>query len=643
MSTRTLESDFGEAISELSKPPLSNLFRLKSRMLGSLIDATALRRRGWTLVKTGDAESFRWRRSLWFEKRIGPGEDYVVARVATSQVLRPMENGEDGLQGVPEKDEATLLSGEETVRAFLRSVRFHRDAKDGIFRIDIVDGLPDSILSALEADIAACTLQSWPSLFADLEYQTKGLPARMPPNMVETPFTKAMRVLNGRLIGSERPGNLVLVSAERLLVRFVRAAVDPDWDPRATMEVEAYPDGVALSNFVQLWFSSAPDDGASRRFLAYALGQADRLSLPFSAFGWSGLSVLLRREERFREAVLAADRALDRPDADERHASFLWESVLSFLRNRFVGPDGRTGERVELGWLIQILFEREDALGGMDGYSTILRFAINVNQKDGAAVSDAVAKMFASDSGEKPGRAVETVVSSSTSMPESFDAVRAAFHRLRASFGCKEVVLWIPNPDGIDLSARVHGLVLRYRVEKKIGKDRLHIEEGWKPSNVQTLTVRILAADGQYDIEYEGFPLLKPPSKADEAPFFCHDRSARSLGYLLAEGRTGGLDYDGRNIVEMAACRGASFLDRALSRMEQLGVDVNAMAHVGDYDGLCAIEHQEEDLRIVEVLRKHGIVIPPQDSLRVADGADSGRMRGTETKRKDTGKTPCRR
>ena len=57
---------------------------------------------GWTLVKTGDAESFRWRRSLWFEKRIGPGEDYVVARVATSQVLRPMENGEDGLQGVPD-------------------------------------------------------------------------------------------------------------------------------------------------------------------------------------------------------------------------------------------------------------------------------------------------------------------------------------------------------------------------------------------------------------------------------------------------------------------------------------------------------------------------------------------------------------
>ena len=607
MSTRTLESDFGEAISELSKPPLSNLFRLKSRMLGSLIDATALRRRGWTLVKTGDAESFRWRRSLWFEKRIGPGEDYIVARVATSQVLRPMENGEDGLQGVPEKDEATLLSGEETVRAFLRSVRFHRDAKDGIFRIDIVDGLPDSILSALEADIAACTLQSWPSLFADLEYQTKGLPARMPPNMVETPFTKAMRVLNGRLIGSERPGNLVLVSAERLLVRFVRAAVDPDWDPRATMEVEAYPDGVALSNFVQLWFSSAPDDGASRRFLAYALGQADRLSLPFSAFGWSGLSVLLRREERFREAVLAADRALDRPDADERHASFLLESVLSFLRNRFVGPDGRTGERVELGWLIQILFEREDALGGMDGYSTILRFAINVNQKDGAAVSDAVAKMFASDSGEKPGRAVETVVSSSTSMPESFDAVRAAFHRLRASFGCKEVVRWIPNPDGIDLSARVHGLVLRYHVEKKIGKDRLFIEEGWKPSNVQTLTVRILAADGRYDIEYEGFPLLKPPSKADEGPFFCHDRSARSLRYLLAEGKTGALDYDGRNILEMAACCGASFLDGALSRLEWLGVDVNAMAHAEDEDGLSAVDHHKTERRIVEVFRKHGI------------------------------------
>ena len=641
MSRRTLESDFGEAIAELSKQPLSNLFRLKSRVLGSLIDATALRRRDWTLVETGKGESCRWRRSLWFEKRIGAGESSVVARVATSQALRPKENDEDEMQGVPEREERTLLSGEETVRVFLRSVRFHQDSKDGLFRVDIVDGVPDSVLSTLEADISACSLRNWSSLFADLEYQTKGLSAKLSPDVFETPFTKAVGALHGRLVGPEQPGNLFLVSAERLLVRFVRAAVDPDWDPEATMEVGVYPDGVVLSNFVQLWFSSAPDDGASRRFLAYALGQADLLSVPFSALGWSGLSVLLRREERFREAVLAADRALDRPGADERHASFLWDAVLSFLRNRFIARDGRIGGYAELGWLIQILFEREDALGGMDGYSKLLKLTIAANRKDGEAASAAIAKIIAAISGEKPGKAVATVVSSSTS--ESFDAVSAAFHRLRASFGCKEVVRWKPNPDGIDLSARVHGLVLRYRVEKRIGKDRIHILEGWKPSRVQTLTVRILDAEGRYDIEYEGFPLLKLPGKADEFPFFCQDRSARSLGNLLAEGKTGGLDYDGRNIVEMAACCGASFLDRALSWMERLGVDVNAMARAGDEDGLCAIEHHEGDPQIVEVLRKHGIVIPPQGRTQFADTADSDRMGDRKTKRKNKGKKPCRR
>jgi hypothetical protein len=389
-----------------------------------------------------------------------------------------------------------------------------------------------------------------------------------------------------------------------LLVRFVRAAVDPDWNPDATKEVANFPDGRTLSNFVQLWFHSAPDDGASRRFLAHALGRADRLPEPFTATGWSGFSILLRGIGRLRESVLAADRALDCPRAGERHASLLWKSVVSFLREYMRDRDKRSGRSDELGWLIRILFEREDDLGGMDGFSEMLEFAIAANRDDDGSALPAVSERLAGIFG---GSDTTGGSEDAPPTPESFDAVEAAFRRLRDSFGCEEVVRWNPNPEGIAMSARVHGLVLRYRVEKRIGKDRLNIIEGWNPSRIQTLTVRILDSSREFHVKYEGFPSRKPPRKPDGSPFFCCDRSEHSLRYLLAEGKTGALDYDGRNILEMSACCGASFLDGALSRLEWLGVDVNAMAHAEDEDGLSAVDHHKTERRIVEVFRKHGI------------------------------------
>ena len=78
MSERTIESDFGEAIAKLSMQPLSPLFLFKSRVLGAMIDVTALRRRGWNAVVRPCGESPAWMGCLWFEKRVGSADGSLV-------------------------------------------------------------------------------------------------------------------------------------------------------------------------------------------------------------------------------------------------------------------------------------------------------------------------------------------------------------------------------------------------------------------------------------------------------------------------------------------------------------------------------------------------------------------------------------
>ncbi len=908
MSNRTLESDFGAVIAELSRQPLSNLFRFKSRVLGAMIDATKLRRHGWKLVDTGNPESCRWRNSLWFDRPLRVGKESYLARMSTSQSVCFNPREKVFSKPMPEKEEKEVLSGNETVRVYVRSVRFHRVGENGLRRTELTGDVPKPVLEPVETDISECTLRNWKSLASDIEYQTKGLSTTLPPRVFQTSFTEAAGILDSLLLKQEQGG--YLFSAERLLVRFVRAAVDPDWNADDRDMVENYPDGRSLWNFVHFWFADAPRDGAAMRFLSYALGRAGRISEPYTEIGWSGISRLLGSLGFRREAVLAADRALDCPGADDSDVRFFWASIIAYTRQRFPGNDPED-KPVDVAWLIRLFYEREAELLDMDGYWTLLGLLLAVNGNDrNVALSEiekesvgrkqedipvrvecpwlsweleeagelvarwrqvarqrewqaleivrsgrsvwirralsafpdsafakdwgpdmirrhvipgmtgecspaipahsgkpnvvaaawelfpyldkgrgeirfrmegvkssltAMSATFATDckelrrgmpvpayvyalarsisrcerkNGENgnadlfrmspgmfhrslkdteaiylsvarvvsvrkaktsagdecfclgmdvgkdlpftlpvymrenkvdgepakpgdllfctiflqvrffspdarsrqwvdshpdgpgpepgadekerrrghpvtfrkrswrgsfsirvPGEGPDSCIQIKDPSPtlESFDAVEAAFRRLRDSFGCEEVVRWNPNPEGIALSARVHGLVLRYRVEKRIGKDRLHVVEGWNPSRIQTLTVRLLDSGLGCNLEYEGFPLLEPPEHSDKSVFFCLDASARSLEYLLEEGKTGALDYDGRNVVEMAACCGAPFLDRALAKLERLGEDVNAMAHEEDEDGLCAVDHHETERRIVEIFRKHGV------------------------------------
>ena len=137
MNERTLESDFGAAIDELSKQPLSKLFLFKSRMLGARLDASALRRRGWKAVERPHGESLAWEGCLWFEKRIGTDADAVLVRVGTGGFVRDDPDGGPYPKSVPEKEWKELIRSDEPAAVYLRTVDFFRNEDGGLRRREI--------------------------------------------------------------------------------------------------------------------------------------------------------------------------------------------------------------------------------------------------------------------------------------------------------------------------------------------------------------------------------------------------------------------------------------------------------------------------------------------------------------------------
>ena len=391
MSERTIESDFGEAIAKLSTQPLSPLFLFKSRVLGAMIDVTALRRRGWNAVVRPCGESPAWEGCLWFEKRAGTAEGPFV-RIGTGGFMNPDPKGGPYPVFVSESEWKDWFRTDAPARVYLRTIHFFHDDDGGLNRRELFADVSEEMFAPVESDIRECTLQNWSSLAEDLKYQTEGLSCELPPHVFETPFTRTTGVLNGLLLREEKKNQRF--SYERLLVRLVRAVADPSFEPAATKELEVFPDGWALWNFVHFWFASAPHDGAAMRFLAYALGQADLLSEPYSAIGWSGFALTLGPLGFLKEAVFAADRALECSGADELHARILWNAIVTFVQDRFPGTDPED-EPVDVAWLIQILFEREEALCGMDGYWTLLGLALAANGNDGV---ETAAKSFMDES-----------------------------------------------------------------------------------------------------------------------------------------------------------------------------------------------------------------------------------------------------
>lgn len=436
MKERTIESDFGAAIAELSKQPLSKLFLFKSRMLGARLDASALRRRGWKDVERPHGEPLAWEGCLWFEKRVGTGADTVLVRVGTSGLVQGNPNGGPSPKPVPEQDWKKRLLSDEPASVHLRTVGFFRDEDGGLRRRELFADVSDDLLAPVESDLRECVLENWDSLLSDLSYQTGGLSREMPPYVFETPFTKAANVLNGLLLREEYARNRL--AFERLLVRLVRTIADPSFDPAASKELEVFPDGWALWNFVHFWFAAAPHDGAAMRLLAYALGQADLLSEPYTETGWSGFALKLGPLGFFKEAVFAADRALDCPGAGETQARILWNAVVDFVQDRFPGSDPED-EPVDVAWLIQILYEREAVLCERDGYWTLLGLCLAINGNDIGTAAKTIQKVFDMENSDSAKR-----ISPQVRRPRDWQALMCTYFESFA--GIRKALASFPDP-----------------------------------------------------------------------------------------------------------------------------------------------------------------------------------------------------
>ena len=422
MNERTIESDFGAAIAELSKQPLSKLFLFKSRMLGAMIDVSGLQRNGWKPVFRAGSESPVWRGCLWFGKTVDSDEGPILIQISTGMPSIPGDPDENGVRhyGPVSGNKAIrdAVLGKDGARAYLRSVGFFRETDGGLSREELAHEAPAAAIQSAECDLGEWTILNWDSFLWDLKFQTDGFSCDLPPHVFGTPFTEATSVLNGLLLDAGKNDNRY--AFERLLVRLVRCISDESYDPEGWKKLQAFPDGWALWNFVHFWFAAAPHDGAAMRLLAYALGQADLLSEPYTEIGWSGFALELGPLGFFKEAVFAADRALDCPGAGETQARILWNAVVDFVRERFPGDDPEDAP-VDVAWLVQILFQREEELRGMDGYWTLLGLALAAN---GNAGVETVAKSFEDESRSGEARAALPV-----RRPRDWQAFAAVFSK----------------------------------------------------------------------------------------------------------------------------------------------------------------------------------------------------------------------
>jgi hypothetical protein len=393
MDGKEKQGAFSEAIAALRTRPLSAMFRLKCRWLGTVMDTTALRARGWRPVTATRNGNCLWEGCLWFEKRLAKDGEAIVAQVATSPFMRWTKDHDENPRMVADGDETRRRLGGTTPEfAFLRTVRFFRDEDGGVRRTACAGNERDA--AVLEADFGECGEPMRETFLEDLGSQTHGLETELPRGVYPSSFNMSMGVLSSVLAKMRR--QKMPHGDERQLVRMIRALAEPEYDPAGREELAGYTDGLTLSQLLGTWWCIPGHDPAGAHLLAYALERADsELATPFLGMAWCMLSWWLREEGLFREAVFAAERALDWPDADERHARELWGAIEDYLRDRF-GKE-RPGEDGKLGWLLRILHEREEALEKMDGYWTLRGLALAVNGNDNDTAMEAIRKDFNKD------------------------------------------------------------------------------------------------------------------------------------------------------------------------------------------------------------------------------------------------------
>ena len=388
------ENPFRDAIARLRKWPLSQLFLFKSRVLGSVLDARSLVRTGWRNVYPPGSETRLWKQCLWWEREFRSDAGPVLVRVSTSPIVRPKEEDPADFR-LAQIDSGRLYDeldepdGESLV--FLRKVRFFETADGGLVGAERPTFADDEVLDVVRAALLECEVRGWTSLGGDWGFQTMGGKVPLPPNVPPTAFELQAAVMDAILQRVDEYS--VVETAERYLVRFVRAVADETYSPESQADLAAFSNGLALWHFVNGWFDAAPHDGAAARLLAWALERADGVAEPFKSVAWLGVGVCLGRLGFYRESVLAAVRAVDCEGAPGSVRKTLWEFIVACVNELFregCKPDGKP----DVAWLVELLFEREGILRKNDGYWTLLGLLLAENGNETKTALETIGKEY---------------------------------------------------------------------------------------------------------------------------------------------------------------------------------------------------------------------------------------------------------
>ena len=394
----TDSSVFANAIEKLKLWKIPCAFIMKSRILGSIVDIETMGKNGWEFIPYADRTHCLWQKCLWMRKsyRIN-GKDFLV-QLAISRFLRlDRQAGRLTTYFKEEESIAKMHGTDGHVYAFLRKVRFLSGDADILPDQDLGNNVPDAMIEVFEGEIETCIHLKWLSLEEDLHYQTDGFEVDITPRiLLPSPFVKQLEILNAIICRTYRQSaSASKWTNERLLVRLVRAMIEHGYAPDVEAELAEFPDGIVLSNFLSFWFAGAPTDGAAAHLLAFVLERAEAdLLEPCNAISWKCISANLAKMGFLKEAVLAAERVLSVQDGDCEDSEFLWHAILEFLHGIKCKDKADAEEGLDLGWLLKILFSREEALATFEGFNTLLGLVMAENGSATQIVADIVAKDF---------------------------------------------------------------------------------------------------------------------------------------------------------------------------------------------------------------------------------------------------------
>ncbi len=412
-------ADFAAATHVLRSLTIPAAFLMKSRILGAVLNTTFLRGNDWEFIPDPDGHFRPWQDCLWLRKSFHLDDREFIVHLATSGFVEPVPNERTmrfvkndqferfGEEFKPDRIESMFHTDDDAL-VFLRTIRFLAE-DNGLVPCDLGNDVPDALIAELEEELDANIrdywfyslpphLDHWTALADDLQFLTKGLNVEVPGAvLMPSKFVKQLEIVNALIFNGYRnqgegAGRLI---AERLLVRLVRVVAERGYAPDAEAELLEFPDGMALAHFLRFWFDGAPHDGAAAHLLAYVLERAcSDLAVPCNSVSWRCISACFADFGFRKEAVLAAERAIAAPDADNLCAQFLWNAILDFLHGIPEDDINDEGRRLNLGWLIQILFSHESALGEFDHFNALLGLAMAANGNDCATALGIIEKEF---------------------------------------------------------------------------------------------------------------------------------------------------------------------------------------------------------------------------------------------------------